>query len=328
MSNTTTSRQFWIESIGHGEIVHAELPMKGANEVLVRTLYSGISRGTESLVFRGQVPPSQFQSMRAPFQEGEFPAPIKYGYINVGVVEAGPESLVGEVVFCLYPHQDFYCVPETAVTPVPKDVPAERAVLAAYMQTAINVVWDGRPSVGDRVVVVGAGVVGLLVAWLCRRIPGVQVTVVDTNDSRQSIARELELLFVTELPSETQADVVVHASGQPAGLVTALSVAGVESTIVDASWYGSNTVDLPLGEAFHSKRLTIRSSQVSLIPPLQNPRWTFDRRSLLALALLRDPALDHLITGESQFEDLPNVLAALSVSASDTLCHRIAYPDP
>ena len=164
MSNTTTSRQFWIQSIGHGEIVHAELPMRRTNEVLVRTLYSGISRGTESLVFRGQVPPSQFQSMRAPFQEGEFPAPIKYGYINVGVIEAGPESLVGEVVFCLYPHQDFYCVPETAVASVPKDVPAERAVLAAYMQTAINAVWDGRPSVGDQVVVVGAGAV--VFSWL------------------------------------------------------------------------------------------------------------------------------------------------------------------
>lgn len=328
MSNTTTSRQFWIQSIGHGEIVHAELPMRRTNEVLVRTLYSGISRGTESLVFSGQVPPSQFQSMRAPFQEGEFPAPIKYGYINVGVVEAGPESLVGEVVFCLYPHQDLYCVPESAVTSVPKDVPAERAVLAAYMQTAINAVWDGHPSVGDQVVVVGAGAVGLLVAWLCRQIPGVEVTVVDTNDSRQSIARNLELRFVTDLPSGTQADVVVHASGQPAGLVTALSVAGVESTIVDVSWYGSNTVDLPLGEAFHSKRLTIRSSQVSLIPPLQNPRWDFDRRSLLALTLLRDPALECLITGESQFEDLPNVLGALSVSSSDTLCHRITYPSP
>ena len=328
MSNITTSRQFWIQSIGHGEIVDAELPMRRANEVLVRTLYSGISRGTEALVFRGQVPSSQFQSMRAPFQEGEFPAPIKYGYINVGVVEAGPESLVGEVVFCLYPHQDVYCVPEAAVISVPKDVPAERAVLAAYMQTAINAVWDGRPSVGDQVVVVGAGVVGLLVAWLCRRIPGVQVTVVDTNDSRQSIARQLELLFVTELPSGTQADVVVHASGQPAGLVTALSVAGLESTIVDVSWYGANTVDLPLGEAFHSKRLTIRSSQVSLIPPLQNPRWDFDRRSLLALTLLRDPALECLITGESQFDDLPNVLAELSGSSSDTLCHRITYPGP
>ena len=306
--------------------MNAELPPRQDGEVLVRTLYSGISRGTESLVFKGLVPPSQFQTMRAPFQDGEFPAPVKYGYMNVGRVEEGPEPLAGQIVFCLYPHQDIYCVPAPAVTPVPSDVPAGRAILAANTQTAVNAVWDAGPSVGDRIVVIGAGVVGLLIAWLCRRIPGAQVTLVDTDPSRESVAQTLDLPFLTKPPTETRADVVVHASGRPEGLASALSVADMEATIVDVSWYGATPVPLPLGEAFHSQRLTIRSSQVSRIPPSRAPRWSHARRAMLALELLADPTLDLLITGESEFEDLPNVLATLSRDPADALCHRIRYP--
>ena len=325
VSETTTVRQFWIQSVGHGEIQSADLPPRQDDEVRVRALYSGISRGTESLIFNGDVPPSQYESMRAPFQEGTFPAPVKYGYTSVGRVEEGPEVLRGRTVFCLYPHQDLYCVPASAVTPIPDSVPAERAVLSANMQTAINAVWDAGPSVGDRIVVIGAGVVGLLIAWLCRQIPATRVSVVDVEPSRELIANALGINFLTEAPAGEDADLVVHASGSAAGLVSALSVAGMEATILDVSWYGSTTVPLPLGEAFHSRRLRIKSSQVSHVPPHRAPRWSLQRRAQLAVQLLADDALDVLITGESPFDELPEVMARLSREPTGVLCHRIRY---
>ena len=325
MSEPITAHQFWIQTPGCGEIVGAELPRRGDDEVRVQALYSGVSRGTEALVFRGEVPPSQYRAMRAPFQEGEFPGPVKYGYSSVGEVVEGPDALAGRTVFCLYPHQDTYRVPATAVTQLPDELPAGRAVLAANMETAINVVWDARPLVGDRIVVIGAGVVGLLVGWLCRQTAGADVSVVDINPSRESVARALDLPFLTEPPAEADADLVIHASGQPEGLRSALAVAGVEATIVEASWYGSRSVPLPLGEAFHVRRLTIKSSQVGRLSPLQTPRWTHARRMALALDLLRDERLDALITGESRFEELPDVMARLSQEPGDTLCHRIRY---
>lgn len=305
----------------------------------MRALYSGVSRGTEALVFTGGVPPSQHRAMRAPFQEGEFPGPVKYGYASVGRVEeveaaataadeGAPADLAGRTVFCLYPHQDLYRVPAAAVTPIPDGVPAGRAVLAANLETAVNVAWDARPAAGDRIVVIGAGVVGLLAAWLCRQVPGAGVTVVDVNPERAAAAEALGLAFEVEPPRESDADLVVHASGQPAGLQAALGMAGVEATIVDASWYGSRSVPLPLGEAFHSRRLTLRSSQVGRVPPERAARWSRARRLRLALDLLRAPELDTLITGESDFAELPEVMATLSRDPRTALCRRIRYPAP
>ena len=332
MSDSSTARQFWIRAPGHGEIVSADLASRQAAQVLVRTLYSGISRGTEALVFRGEVPSSEYDAMRAPFQEGEFPGPVKYGYMSVGEVQEGPDGapfdLVGRAVFCLFPHQDLYCVPASVVTPVPDDVPSGRAVLAANMETAVNAVWDARPTAGDRIVVVGAGVVGLLIAWLCRQIPGAQVTIVDINPAREAVAQELGLTFRLEPPAGATADLVFHASGQPKGLRSALSAAGLEATIVEVSWFGSQSVTLPLGEAFHARRLTLRSSQVGRLHPDRSPRWDHRKRMELALALLGEPRLDVLITGESAFEDLPEVMAALSRDPGDALCHRIRYAAP
>jgi hypothetical protein len=324
---TTTARQFWIQAPGHGEIVEADLAPRRVGEVLVRAIYSGISRGTESLVFRGEVPPSQYQVMRAPFQEGDFPAPVKYGYASVGEVEEGSASsdLVGRTVFCLFPHQDRYCVPAGDVTPLPDGVPAGRAVLAANMESAVTIAWDARPAVGDRIVVIGAGVLGLLVAWLCRRVPGTEVTVVDPDPQRGAAARVLGVPFRGEAPPGTDADVVIHASGHPHGLRAALDIAGIESTVVEASWFGSDSVCLPLGEGFHSRRLTIRSSQVGRIPSDRAPRWTRARRMRAALELLRAPELDALITGTSHFEQLPDVMSRLSRDAGAALCHRIDY---
>jgi len=323
-----TARQFWIQAPGHGAIVEADLPPRRADEVLVRTLHSGISRGTECLVYKGDVPASQYQAMRAPFQEGDFPGPVKYGYASVGEVlesSAASSDLVGRTVFCLYPHQDLYCVPADAVVPLPKGVPAGRAVLAANMETAVTIAWDARPAVGDRIVVIGAGVVGLLVAWLCQRVPGTTLTIVDPEPSREAVARTLGVPYRFDPPAAADADLVIHASGQPDGLRAALDVAGVESTIVEASWYGNHDVCLPLGEVFHSRRLTLRSSQVGRIPPDRAPRWTHGRRMRLALELLRAPELDVLITGECPFEELPAVMARLSDDARGELCHRVRY---
>ena len=327
-----TTRQFWIRAPGRGEIVTSPLGLREPDHVLVRALYSGISRGTESLVFRGDVPPSQHQVMRAPFQEGDFPGPVKYGYSSVGEVLEAPDraepSLVGQHVFCLHPHQDLYLVPARAVRVLPDGLPPERAVLAPNMETALNAVWDARPSVGDRIIVIGGGVLGLLVAWLCRQIPAARVSLVDVDPSREGVARGLGLESADGVPAGADADFVFHASGSPQGLETALSVAGVEATVVELSWYGTRSVPLPLGEAFHSRRLTLRSSQVGRIPVDRAPRWDHARRLSVALDLLRDERLDLLISEESDFETLPEVMGRLAADGRGVLCHRIRYAQP
>src|SRR5215218_2689196 len=162
---------YWLRAPGIGEIRPVALPEPGGDDVVVRTLRSGVSRGTETLVFRGGVPPSQYATMRAPFQEGEFPGPVKYGYLSVGAVEHGPPELRGRTVFCLYPHQTSYVVPAGAVSVVPDGVPPARAVLAGTVETAVNALWDAAPLVGDRIAVVGAGMVGCCVARLLARFP-------------------------------------------------------------------------------------------------------------------------------------------------------------
>jgi threonine dehydrogenase-like Zn-dependent dehydrogenase len=319
------TKQFWVNAPRRGQIVTAVLPPRQPGEVLCRALYSGVSRGTETLVFRGEVPSSQYQAMRAPFQEGEFPGPVKYGYSSVAEVVEGPGELTGQTVFCLFPHQDHYLAPVSAVTVLPGGVPPDRAVLAANMETAVNILWDALPGVGDRVVVVGGGVVGLLCAWLCGHYPGTEVTVVDINPARSGPARALGVSCQTELPPEGTADLVIHASGHPDGLRSALMAAGREATIVEASWFGTREVSLPLGEAFHARRLTVRSSQVGQVSPARGPRWTRARRMGLAVRLLFDDRLDVLISEESPFETLPSVMARLSDTPGDTLCHRIRY---
>jgi threonine dehydrogenase-like Zn-dependent dehydrogenase len=319
------ARACWTEAPGRAAIRDEALGDPGPNEVRVRTLHSGISRGTEMLVFRGEVPPGEFERMRAPFQVGDFPAPVKYGYANVGVVEQGPEALVGRHVFCLYPHQTRYIVPAEAVHPLPDGLPPARAVLAANMETAVNALWDAAPRVGDRIAVVGAGVVGLLVAWLAGRMPGCSVEVIDVQPARRAVVEHLGLSFARPETARPDADLVVHASGSAQGLVTALQLAAFEATVLEMSWYGQRSVALPLGEAFHSRRLTLKSSQVGHVATAQRARWSYKRRLALALSLLRDPVLDALITDSAPFDELPAVLSRLATGAPDTLCQRIGY---
>lgn len=315
----------WIEAPGRAALRPVRLPEPGPGDVLVRALHSGISRGTEMLVFGGRVPPSEYQRMRAPFQDGEFPAPVKYGYVSVGVVEQGPDALRGRAVFCLHPHQSRYVVPASAVHPLPDNLPPARAVLAANMETAVNALWDAAPRVGDRIAVVGGGVLGLLVACLAARIPGCEVQLVDTHAPRARIAAQLGLGFALPQEASVDADLVIHASGHAEGLATALRLAAFEATVLELSWYGQQPVSLPLGEAFHARRLTLRSSQVGHVATAQRARWTYARRMALALSLLQDARLDALISGGAPFEQLPEVLARLAAGSPDILCQRIDY---
>ncbi|MDL4773557.1 MULTISPECIES: zinc-dependent alcohol dehydrogenase [Thermomonosporaceae] len=318
---------FWVRSPGEGEIRAVTLPEPGPDEVLVRTLYSGVSRGTETLVFRGGVPESQYEVMRAPFQEGDFPGPVKYGYLNVGVVEHGPPGLLGRAVFCLYPHQTRYVVPAQAVTPVPENVPPSRAVLAGTVETAVNALWDAAPLVGDRIAVVGAGMVGGCVAGVLAGLPGARVQLVDTDPARADVAEAFGVGFALPERAEGECDLVVHASATESGLTRSLELLAPEGEVVELSWYGDRRVALPLGEAFHSRRLVVRGSQVGAVSPARRSRRTFADRLALALALLADPAFDVLVTGESGFADLPGVLPRLASGELPALCHRIVH-DP
>jgi threonine dehydrogenase-like Zn-dependent dehydrogenase len=316
---------FWLREPGAGEIRSEHLSDAQPGELLVRTLRSGVSRGTETLVFNGRVPPSQYAAMRAPFQEGDFPGPVKYGYLNVGTVEQGPSELLGRTVFCLYPHQTAYVVSADAVTLVPDEVPPERAVLAGTVETAVNALWDLAPLVGDRITVMGGGMVGCCVARLLGRIPGVQVTLVDVDPTRSSAADAMGVDFSLPAQAPDGQDLVVHTSATSAGLQRSLEVLSSEGSVLDLSWYGDTEVKLSLGGAFHSGRLAIRASQVGMVSPARRGSRTMADRLALALDLLKDPAFDALITGTSPFDDLPDTMARLADGRLSALCHAVTY---
>lgn len=321
------ARAFWLREPGCGEIRATTLPEPGEGDVVVRTLRTGVSRGTETLVFEGRVPPAQYAVMRAPFQDGDFPAPVKYGYLNVGVVERGPEKLLGRTVFCLYPHQTAYVVPASAVTLVPEGVPPARAVLAGTVETAVNALWDAPPLIGDRIAVVGAGMVGCCVARLLGRFPAVDVSLVDVDPSRAAVAAALGVGFARPDDAPVGCDLVVHASATSAGLQRSLDLLAPGGTVLDLSWYGDSEVRLSLGGAFHSGRLGIRASQVGTVSPSRSATRTTADRLALALDLLKDPAFDALLTGQSHFDELPEVMASLASGRLSALCHTIAYDE-
>jgi NADPH:quinone reductase-like Zn-dependent oxidoreductase len=316
---------FWLRSPGCGEIRPVTLPHREGDDVLIRTVCSGISRGTEALVFHGSVPRTEYAAMRAPFQEGDFPGPVKYGYLNVGTVQEGPADMRGRTVFCLYPHQTAYVVPASAVTVVPDGVPPTRAVLAGTVETAVNALWDAAPLLGDRVAVVGAGMVGCCVARLLSRFPAVQVTLVDVDPDRAEVAAALGLEFA--LPDQVAGgrDLVFHTSATSDGLQRSLELLTREGTVIDLSWYGDAEVRLSLGGVFHSRRLGIRASQVGTVSPARASRRTSAKRLELALDLLHDSAFDALLSGQSRFDELPDVMARLADGSLPALCHTIAY---
>lgn len=321
----SVARAFFVEGPSQGGIRAVPLEELGVGLAHVTTRFSAVSRGTECTVFQGRVPPSEHERMRCPHQSGDFPYPVKYGYASVGRVTAGSQAWVGRSVFCLYPHQTDYVVAESALVPLPEDVPETRAVLAANLETALNAIWDARPLPGDRLSVIGAGVVGALVAYLVRGLPGADVELVDINAARGELARALGVRFRTPEQATRDRDLVFHASGSASGLETALEIAGKGADVMELSFYGATPVTLRLGGRFHSQRLALRSSQVGSVSPNARSRFDHHARLSLALSLCRDPLLDRLISAECSFEDLPAILPMLCDPAHDVLCQRVKY---
>ncbi len=321
------AQAFWVVRPGVGELRSVRVPEPSPGQVRVRALFSGVSRGTESLVFHGRIPSGEYERMRGPHQEGSLALPVKYGYCLIAEVTDG--EAIGRRVFCLHPHQSWACLDASMVTELPDSMPPGRAVLTANMETALNATWDGGVSPGDRVVVVGGGVVGCLVAYLCGRIPGTEVQLVDVDERRAEVASAFDIDFGIPSDCWSDADVVFHASATSAGLQTAINAAGLEARIVELSWYGDKPVSLELGAHFHPGRLQIISSQVGRIPASRAARWTYGRRLRIALELLSDDVLDVLISGESPFETMPavmsRILAPPSSRSEPVLCHRICY---
>jgi threonine dehydrogenase-like Zn-dependent dehydrogenase len=315
-SSHKTATGLWVKSARHYALEKMDLPAPGPDHALIRSVFSGVSRGTERLVLTGQIPTSEYQRMRAPLQQGDFPFPVLYGYASCGVVEQGPEGLLGQTVFCLHPHQDRFVAPLSMLAPLPSALPAKRGTLAANMETALNALWDSGASAGDRIVVIGGGLVGLLVCFLACRLPSAEVVVVDPLD-RSTLARSFGAGWLTPEQAETlvgSADLVFHTSANPAGLSLALELAADEAKIIEMSWYGQKPVSLALGESFHARRLQLISAQVGRIPADRAARWTYQRRMAKAIDLLDDPRLDTLITHAIAFADAPAHLPDLLTS--------------
>jgi hypothetical protein len=314
-----TARAFWSTQARRGEIRVESLPPPGDGMLALWSIASGVSRGTEALVFAGRVPISQYDVMRAPLMAGAFPFPVKYGYALVA------RRTDGARVFTLHPHQDRCVVPAAMAVPVPEDLPSSRAVLGANMETALNITWDAAALPGERIAVIGAGVIGLLTASLLAKLPGTLVTVIDINPARARLAAAFGCAFATPDAAPDEQDLVVHSSASEAGLRLALAIAGAEARIVEASWYGDHAPAVPLGEAFHSRRLRLVASQVGRVAQAMRGRWTHRQRLALALSLLTDPAYDALLEGPTRFLDLPARMP--DILRPGGLCHVISYED-
>lgn len=315
----------WYVEESRAELRPSNVPEPKAGEVLVKAHFSGISRGTERLVFNGRIPRSEHTRMRCPYQEGAFPFPVKYGYALAGEIVDGPAEALGQRVFTLHPHQELACFARSHLHEIPEDVPLRRAVLAANTETAVNVLWDASPSPGERILVVGGGVLGLLVAGLAAQTGENEVAVVDIKPARVDVARALGLAFADPESAPRNQDVVIHTSATEAGLRTALQCAAPEGRIIEASWYGDREVSLPLGEAFHSQRLRLISSQVGAIPLSHREEWTPKQRMRKALNHLRDETLDVLITEEIEFSNVPAALPQVLAHDSPGLMTAIRY---
>jgi threonine dehydrogenase-like Zn-dependent dehydrogenase len=311
------ARAFWTVGRKRGELRRETLLPSDPDSVVVRTLASGVSRGTEAIVFSGRVPQSQYRAMRAPLMGGEFPFPVKYGYSAVGRTPDGCR------VFVLHPHQNVFLCPSAMCIPLPDAVPTHRAVLAANMETALNLMWDAAPLAGERMLVIGAGVVGLLTASLLARVPAARVTVADVDAGREALVRQFGCAFAVPAAAPAEQELIVHASASEAGLRLALERAAFEARIVEASWFGDRTPSVPLGEAFHARRLRLIATQVGAVAPQMRGRRSHAERLALALELLDDARYDALLDGPTRFEDMPEAMPR--ILAPGGLCHVITY---
>ena len=320
----------WYLEPGQANVQTETVEPASPEDCLVTALHSAVSRGTESLIFHGRIPPSEYQRMRAPFMGGQFPFPVKYGYCHVGLVEQGSAELEGQRVFSLHPHQSAFFARPSTLCPLPDALPGTRAVLAANMETALNAVWTAKVGPADHVTIVGAGVVGLLVAYLCGQIPGTQVCVIDPFEGRATLCHALGVQYLhpdrIDDALARDCDVVFHTSGNPKGLETALACAGNEAAVIELSWYGNRIVPVSLGQAFHSRQLRLLSCQVGHIESSHLPRWDYRRRLVAAIDLLLDDRLDCLLEPAIALAEVPARLNRLFDPDHPALCQVIDYP--
>ena len=325
------ARSLWYTAPHTVEIRSERLPTTPQGSLTIETHYSAISRGTEQLIWNGAIGESEWQRMRAPFQDGDFPFPVKYGYSAAGTVVDGPSEWIGVNTFALFPHQDVFTLPADRVTRLPEAIPLQRATLAANIETALNAIWDSGAGPADKIVIIGAGIVGLLLTYLAARMPGTTVVVVDVAPARRAIVEAMGATFVaanTNLADTLgdDADVVFHTSASQPGLTTAINACGFEATLVELSWYGSTAINVNLGGAFHSKRLRLISSQVGHVAASRRARWSHARRLQAAAALLDDDILDQLVGDSIPFDQLPTQMADIFDKSGGGLAPIIAYP--
>lgn len=329
-AETTPARALVYEAPLSAEIRTVDVPILMEHDgskatLLLKTLYSGLSRGTERLVFEGRLPASEWERMRAPYQTGDFPFPVKYGYAAVGVAEDGPNALIGRTFFALHPHQTRFAFPVEAAVALPDSVPPRRATLAANMETALNALWDSGAAAGQQITVIGAGLVGCLIAHLAARLPGTSVTLIDIRPERAETAAALGVDFRLPEDAPEGAEIIFHTSASEEGLRLALETAAFEARIVEVSWYGDKEIRLPLGAAFHSQRLHLISSQVGQVAAPMRNRVSHRRRLENAISLLDDPRLDSLITEDVAFDDLPRALPRLLAPDALGIATAICY---
>lgn len=322
------ARAYWVVEPGRGElrsVVLPERPPPGTSRV--RTEYGSVSPGTERLVGLGLVPAALAGRMACRGMEGTFALPVKYGYCVVGTVVAG--AATGRRVFAMHPHQDLADIADADLVELPVALPAARAVLVPNLETALNGVWDAELREGERAVVVGAGVVGLLTAYCLAALHGVEPVVVEATPERRRTARTLPFVHRVLAPDEVEAGtfaVAFHASGTPGGLQTALDAVGFEGRVVDLTWYGTQRVELDLGTTFHCQRKRILASQVAVVAPAM--RATHGPRERLAevLRLLGDPHLDALLGAPRTFADLPLWMPDVYARRLDDIVPLVVYP--
>ncbi|MEC9205932.1 MAG: zinc-binding alcohol dehydrogenase [Pseudomonadota bacterium] len=319
------AKSFWVKKKNFGFIKEHSIDKPKASEALIKTIYSGISFGTERIVFTGSVPKNQTKVMKCPHQEGEFGSNVKYGYLNVGKVIKGSQKFKGKFVFTLFPHQNFFVLKEDDLVLIPKSVPKKRCLLIANMETALNAIWDTSPTSGDTAIVVGAGIVGFMVAYLLKSTKGIDVTIIDKDKTKNKYAKHFDINFSNKIKKSSKVDFIYECSGNP-NILNQLSTSLKEEGILCIlSWYGNQVSKMNFGENFFSKRLKIVFSQVSKIPKHRMKDWNNKSRRELAMKMLGDQKLDKLIERkEIKFEDLPKFFDKNRVG-KNYMCNVVKY---
>jgi NADPH:quinone reductase-like Zn-dependent oxidoreductase len=281
------AKELWFNSPGKVgfKLVNVDDPKN--DEVLVKAVCSLISSGTERLVSGGNIPAKIYDQMKVPYMQGDFSFPFTYGYSLVGEIFKGKKSLPGKYVHLLHPHKEIALVKMNDVYILPEGFNLQTATLASNMETAVNAVWDSGVSIGDKVIIVGFGIIGALIAGVLKSMKHIHISIHESNPERASIARKLGF----EVPGEIQNnyfDIAFNTSASEHGLQVCIDSVGFEGKVTELSWYGEGKVNINLGGDFHSMRKVIIASQVSSIPAQMTGRWDFSRRKKLVFEILKD----------------------------------------